>query len=305
MTILRNSLRTLATVLAAALAGTATATAAPVPSELPAQSSLPGHPGIDPVFNDPTCVPSPAHPNPVVYFHGTGTDSNDFVDGAHFLRGQGFCLWTHHYGTESDTIRNLAPGHRGLGPIDQSVEELADFVDGVRTTTGAQKVDLVGYSQGGMLTKAYTQGRGAGKVGRSVSIAATFRGTTIDGVVPAVSPAVNAHRGSSEHLVGASTLDQFADSDFTGRITALPDTTPGIIYTALYTPSDLVATPYETSMLEPVEGADVANIDIEAVCGRGFAHQGLPRTTEVIHLVHWGLTRAPGQTTAAPENCRA
>ncbi|WP_241228417.1 esterase/lipase family protein [Corynebacterium hylobatis] len=305
MTILRNSLRALATVLAAVIAGTGTATAAPVLPALPAQSSLPSHPAINPVFNDPSCIPSPAHPNPVVYFHGTGTDSNDFVDGAHFLRSQGFCLWTHHYGTGSDTLRNLVPGHRGLGPIDQSVEELADVVDGVLATTGAQKVDVVGYSQGGMLTKAYTQGRGAGKVGRAVSIAATFRGTTIDGVVPVIGSAVNANRASSEHLVGASTLDQFADSDFIGRISALPDTTAGIIYTALYTPSDTVATPYQTSMLEAVDGADVANINIEAVCGRGFAHQGLPRTTEVIHLVHWGLTRAPGQTTATPENCRA
>lgn len=304
MTTLRNSLRALAIALTAALAGTATATATPAPPGWPAQSALPGHPGINPVFNDPSCVPSPAHPNPVVYFHGTGSDSNDFVDGAYFLREQGFCLWTHHYGAESDTIRNLVPGHRGLGPIDQSVAELADVIDGVLSTTGAQQVDVVGYSQGGMLTKAYTQGRGAGKVGRSVSIAATFQGTSIAGLVQLLGPTVNAHRASSEYLVGASALDQFSDSDFIRHITALPDTTPGIIYTALYTPSDMVATPYQTSMLEAVDGADVANINIEEVCGRPFVHQGLPRTPEVIHLVHWGLSRAPGQTAATPADCR-
>lgn len=66
----------------------------------------------------------------------------------------------------------------------------------------------------------------------------------------------------------------------------------------------MVATPYQTSMLEAVDGADVANINIEEVCGRPFVHQGLPRTPEVIHLVHWGLSRAPGQTAATPADCR-
>jgi triacylglycerol lipase len=310
--ILRRSLRAFATVLVASIAGAGlvpAATAAPVLpglAEFPTQSSAPEHPGIHPVFNDPSCVPSPAHPNPVVYFHGTGTDSNDFVDGAHLLRGQGFCLWTHHYGTESGALRNLVPGHRGLGPIQDSVDELAGFVDGVLATTGAQKVDLVGYSQGGTLTKAYIQGRGgAPKVGRVVSLVGTFRGTTGGGAVPVIGSAVSANRGSSDHLVGASTPDQFEGSEFTRWITALPDTTPGIIYTAVYTPSDTIATPYQTSMLEAVDGADVANINIEEVCGRTFGHQGLPRTPESTRLIYWGLTRAPGQTEATAANCRA
>ncbi|QGU05835.1 esterase/lipase family protein [Corynebacterium comes] len=297
----RRTIGVLASVAAATIACSAIAAAAPA---LPDQSSLPPQPGIDPVFNDPGCVPSPAHPNPVVYFHGTGTQSNEFADSARFLRDQGFCLWTRHYGTDSDTIRNNVPGHNGLGPVDDAADELAAFVDEVLATTGAGQVDLVGYSLGGTLTKVYIQGRdGAGKVGRSISFGATYRGTDLVGVTHVAGSALNANRGSAEYLIGASTFDQFEGSEFIARVNDLPDTTPGIIYTAFYTPSETVATPYTTSMLQPVDGTSVANVDMEAACGRTFTHRDLPRSPETPHLVYWGLTRAAENTAATRQDC--
>lgn len=304
---LRSLLGVIATVAAAAIACSGIAAAAPVPA-LPgqsAQSLLPPQPGIDPTYNDPSCIPSPAHPNPVVYLHGTGTQANEFLESARFLRGQGFCLWALHYGTRSNTIRNHVPGHNGLGPIDDSADEVSEFIDEVLATTGARQVDLVGYSQGGTLTKVYIQGRnGAAKVGRSVSFGATFKGTDLVGIAPVTGSALQGNRGSAEYLIGASTLDQVHGSQFVSRVNDLPDTSPGIIYTAFYTPSETIATPYTTSLLETVGGASVANVNMEETCGRIFSHRDLPRSAETPYLVHWALSRAPGDAVATSENCR-
>lgn len=278
-----------AVILAAAAAPSAAAASSPV---------------IDPVFNDTSCVPSPAHPKPVVYLHGTGSSSEGFVGTARFLRERGFCLWTLHYGSDRTTLRGLIPGQDGVGPVEDSLEEVAVFVDDVLAATGSAQVDLVGYSLGGTLTKAYIEGRGqAAKVGRAVSLGATFRGTNLSGLTYATASALGANPGSSELLLGASTLEQRQDSDVIAWLSGLPDTTPGVVYTNLYTPSDTVATPNSTSMLESSGGADVANVDIEETCGETISHFDLPGAPASAHLIYWGLNRGPGDVVPSVEDC--
>ncbi|AGF73745.1 esterase/lipase family protein [Corynebacterium halotolerans] len=265
---------------------------------------LSSDPAVDAVFNDPSCVPSPDHPNPVVYLHGTGTSSAQFLETARWLRAQGFCLWAIHYGSGHPNLRNVVPGEHGWADIDASAAEIAVFVDGALAATGAEKVDLVGHSQGGTLTKVYVQRYGgAGKVGRVVALGATFRGTTLDGRDTWARSAVDTAPSSSAAIVGESALQQLAGSEYITGVGELPDTTPGIIYTALYTPSDTTATPYTTSLLESVDGADVANIDVEATCGVPVSHGDLARSPVVAGLVRWGLTRAEGEHAADAEQC--
>lgn len=288
----RAALSVLAAVVVLAAAG--------APSAAAASSA----PVIDPVFNDASCVPSPAHPNPVIYLHGTGSSSAGFVGTARFLRESGFCLWTLHYGSDRTTLRGLIPGQEGVGPIEGSLEEVAAFVDDVLAATGSAQVDLVGYSLGGTLTKAYIQGRGqAAKVGRAVSLGATFRGTTLSGLTYATASALDANPGSSELMLGASTLEQRQDSAFIAWLSQLPDTTPGVVYTNLYTRSDTVATPNSTSMLESAGGADVMNVDVEATCGQTISHFDLPGAPASAHLIHWGLNRGPGEVMPSVEDC--
>ncbi len=265
---------------------------------------LSSDPAIDTVYNDPTCVPSPEHPNPVVYLHGTGSSSAEFLGTARWLRGQGFCLWALHYGSDHPNLRNVVPGEHGWGDIDASAAEVAAFVDHVRATTGATRVDLIGHSQGGTLTKVYIQRHGgADKVARVVPLGATFRGTTLDDRDVFARPVVEAAPGSSDALVGESTPQQLAGSEFITALGQLPDTTPGIIYTVLYTPSDTWATPFTTSLLESVDGADVVNVDVEATCGAPVSHGDLARGAAAAGLIHWGLTRAEGDHAVDAGRC--
>lgn len=56
-------------------------------------------------------------------------------------------------------------------------------MDKVRTATGVSQVDIVGYSQGGMMPRQYLKfNGGAGKVHTLVTLGATHHGTTLSGI---------------------------------------------------------------------------------------------------------------------------
>ncbi|WP_244428991.1 esterase/lipase family protein [Corynebacterium halotolerans] len=265
---------------------------------------LSADPEIHHVFNDEYCSPSPGHRNPVVFLHGTGTGSQQFIATAQYLRGEGFCPWAIDYGSGHFNLLNAVPGQHGYAELDESLDEIAEFIDDVLTVTGAQKVDLVGHSQGGTLTKAYIQGRdGAAKVDRVVSLGATFHGTTVDDRGELLGSVVDTMPGSSAFAAGAAATQQLVGSETVTALEQLPDTAPDVIYTALYTPSDTVATPNSTSMLESVDGADVVNVDVEAACDITVSHQDMVRSPEVAGLIHWGLTRAEGDHAVGAEQC--
>src|SRR5881392_1747130 len=91
-------------------------------------------------YNDFSCRPSAAHPVPVVLVHGTFANSAGswtLVDTA--LRADGYCTFALDY------------GNNATGAIEDSAQQLSDFVDQVLAATGASKVSIVGHSQGGMM----------------------------------------------------------------------------------------------------------------------------------------------------------
>jgi len=74
-----------------------------------------------------------------------------------------------------------------------------------------------------------------------------------------------------------------------------------VVYTSLYSASDGVATPFTSSMLESVDGADVANVEVQAVCGGRVNHIFMPQNPKITALVAWGLERDRGDHT--PTRC--
>lgn len=83
--------------------------------------------------NNPTCVPSPKHPNRVVFIHGTSDNSTRWQKAANALSMQGFCTWAFNYGKP-----NLL-GRYAIVDIDDSAKEIASTIDYILSVTGAEK----------------------------------------------------------------------------------------------------------------------------------------------------------------------
>src|SRR4051794_33093242 len=99
------------------------------------------------------CTPTAAHPYPVVLVHGTFENRfNNWQAMSPALKAAGYCVYALNYGSYNGSG---ALGIYGVGRIEASAQELADFVDSVLAATGASKVDLVGHSQGGMMPRYY------------------------------------------------------------------------------------------------------------------------------------------------------
>jgi triacylglycerol esterase/lipase EstA (alpha/beta hydrolase family) len=130
------------------------------------------------------CVPSAAHPYPVILTEGTFSSMyNSFGAISPDLANNGYCGYAFNYG---QTVPFT--GIYATGDIATSAAQLATEVSRVLSETGAGKVDIVGWSQGGMMPRYYiNELGGAAKVNMLVGLAPSNYGTTLDGLVTDIS----------------------------------------------------------------------------------------------------------------------
>lgn len=231
-----------------------------------------------------SCRPSAAHPEPVVLVNGTfDNQSFNWTAMAPALANAGYCVYTFNYGRVWWTS-----SFRSLGDIPTSARELGRFVDHVLGATGAKEVDLVGYSQGGMMPNWYLKELGgAPKVDQLIGLAPSNHGTTISGtnvllgafpvttLLAWMTPALN------QQLVG---------SDFLRRLHATPDTVAGVRYSVIATEHDIAVTPWRSQFLQ---GPDVRNLTVQDTCPSDpVGHLGMPYDPTVIQLTLNELDRA-------------
>ncbi|SDC64463.1 triacylglycerol lipase [Rhodococcus tukisamuensis] len=104
---------------------------------VPLELGNPG--GSAPGSNDWSCRPSAAHPEPVVLVHGTGGNKQtNWATYAPLLANEGYCVYALTYGAYDDLPWPLS----ALGafrPMDESAQQLADFVDRVPASTGRRR----------------------------------------------------------------------------------------------------------------------------------------------------------------------
>jgi len=162
--------------LALVLAGAGAASARehlPVPYTMAAgilaEARTPG--ASPPGANDYSCRPSAAHPHPVILLHGFAANMTEsWQTLSPLLHNAGYCVFAITYGTYAPVDPSGRLG--GLDYIQHSATRLAAYVTKVRRATGAQKVDLVGWSEGGWLSRYYIQLRGGARyVGTAVGLA--------------------------------------------------------------------------------------------------------------------------------------
>jgi triacylglycerol esterase/lipase EstA (alpha/beta hydrolase family) len=213
-----------------------------------------------PGANDWNCKPSAAHPRPVVLVHGTFADMSDSWQAlSPLLFNHGYCVFALNYGSNGGSG---SLGIYGVGEIAASAGELSTFVDKVLAATGAEEVDLVGHSQGGMMPRYYLKNLGgAAKVHTLVGLSPSNHGTTLNGLFTLA----EFFPGASE-FTGAlcpACQEQEAGSAFITALNSGGETVPGVSYTVIQTRFDEVVTPYTSAFLS---GAGVTNITLQNQC---------------------------------------
>jgi triacylglycerol esterase/lipase EstA (alpha/beta hydrolase family) len=258
----------------------------------PAQAALPSsaddqpwsaYPSVDrdPVgANDWTCRPTAERPEPAVIVHGTFGDRASLLDAlSSSLKSEGYCVFALDY------------GDRATGPVEESAAQLKEFVDDVLAATGAQRVSMVGHSQGGMMPRYYIKYLGGdGLVEDLVGLAPSNHGTSVGG---------GSGSGSTEGC--ASCDQQQAGSEFLEALNT-PDETPGDVdYTQVVTRYDEVVVPYTSGFLA---GDRSTNLTLQDYCAANTAeHLTIPMDRQAIAWVLEAFGREGPADPAAPVGC--
>ena len=227
-------------------------------------------PGADlPGANDWSCRPTPDKPRPVVLVHGTtGGAVTNWATYGPLLHNEGFCVYTLTYGA--------LPGQPwpvsllgGLSDITEvSVPQVGEFVDRVLESTGAEQVDLIGHSQGTLVSGLVAKVGRPGKVHTVASIAPLWRGSTGTGSAAIGTALASGDRGRAVEIAPA--LGQMAaGSEMLEMLWADGSPyAPGVNYLNLVTLHEQIVQPYTSGV---VEGPRATNIVIQEGCEQNHA----------------------------------
>ena len=227
------------------------------------------------------CHPSSAHPYPVVLSEGTFANQyNSFGALSPWLANAGYCVYSFNYG------QTIWPSmFDAMGNIANSASQLASFVNQVRSDTGASKVDIVGWSQGGMMPRYYINNLGgASTVHELVALAPSNHGTTLDGIQNLVNDLGGL--GVATSLISPwcdACVQQLSGSSFLTNLNAGGGTRPGVRYVNIETSYDEVVTPYTSAFLS---GSNVQNILLQNQCSQDHSdHISIPYDSNALQDV--------------------
>ena len=254
---------------------------------LPAIRFANRHPGTKvPGTNDFTCKPRKGT-HPVVLVPGTTEDA--FITWSYYgprLQQAGFCVYTFNY---NPMTHPLMEASATTGNIYSTAAFMAHFVDKVLKATGADKVDLIGHSQGGgPLPRAYIKYYGGDKkVNHLIGLVPSNKGTSLLGIEKFFNktgkPANTILTAVAKHMNMESVPQQLQGSTFLKELNDGGMTFPGIKYTVIATRFDNRVFPW-TNALIPEPG--VKNIVIQDVCHLDFSvHTNItydPMTFQVV-----------------------
>ena len=249
------------------------------PAAASAESSLANPPAG---ANDFSCKPSAEHPDPVVLVHGLGaTMGENWSYLSPILAAHGYCVFALTYGIDP---REPGPYIGGVIPIEQSAPELGAFVDQVLAATGAQKVDLVGHSEGTFMPEYWLKFLGgAAKVDRYVAMTPLYAGTNLLGAAT-LCDLGGAYCSSFEsqfsNLCGSCT-EFLADSDMVKLLNSGPGgaAVPGVTYTTIPTKHDELVVPYTSGILN---ARNVTNDVLQDVCPNDLSEHVLEAFDPVV-----------------------
>ncbi|NMO03718.1 triacylglycerol lipase [Gordonia sp. TBRC 11910] len=219
---------------------------------------------LPPGMNDAACRVLPGT-RPVVLLNGAFL--NKYATWSKFseqLSSSGTCVFGLDYGGPTD-----GPFHQ-MGDLRSSAAQIGRFVDHVRAVTGSSKVDLVGYSEGGLVPFYFLNVLGgASKVATLVSLASPVRGMSGYGILDALATIPQASAALGKVLPAA--VDGTADSSFVRAITAGGLTRPGVRYVSVSSLADSVVMPAEARL---PAASNVTDVVVQHYCPQDQVFHG-------------------------------
>lgn len=174
--------------------------------------------------------------DPIILLNGFSVHNDALKLMAESLRRDGFTVFV-------PELPNNA-----MDEIDETAKYVAAYVEEVRRRTGARKVDLIGYSEGGLVARAYAKWYGGDKaVDSSISLGTPHTGVIAGGlaqVVDSVKLLKDAvPEAAQQMLIGSAFLKRLNNGDLT----------PGndVRYTAIFSRNwDGIVWPSQSGALE-------------------------------------------------------
>lgn len=244
----------------------------------------------EPRITNRAACSSSTHPNPVVILHGLGANKNEdlnFLEA--WLQTKGFCTYSLTYGEVP-----LLQGVGGLQPIATSAQQIGAFINQTLIASGAQKVDLVGHSEGAFQSLYVPKFEGvASSVDKIVAIAPPTHGTTFAGLY-----SIGALLAKDVVDTVLQSLCAACDDLVTGgaavtRLNVGPIVQPGNTVTVITSKYDELVTPTKTAFIS--EGG-VNNMYVQDYCPLDpVGHLGEGYDTNVWNLVLNALESATGR----------
>jgi triacylglycerol esterase/lipase EstA (alpha/beta hydrolase family) len=172
-------------------------------------------------------------------------------------------------GRDATVVR--LPGN-GTGDLADSAAALDQAAHAALARTGAESVDVVGYSAGGVVARLWAADDGGADVARRIiTLGSPHHGTTLADLAGDVAPA-ECPVGCQQLTTGSALLD---------RLNAGDETPDGPTWVSVWTTQDRTVTPPDSAHLD---GA--LNVTVQSVCPRArVGHGQLPTDPLVQQIV--------------------
>ena len=208
----------------------------------------------------PTVEPADQHrPGPVLLVPGYGGGTASLQSLAGVLTAAG----------RDVTVVGI-PGD-GTGDLNLSAEALGQAADAALARTGAQSVDVVGYSAGGLVARLWVSGGHTGVVRRVITLGSPHHGTSLADLAGDVAP--------GQCPLGCQQM--VTDSALLAALNAGDETPDGPTWVSIWTTQDETVTPPDSARLD---GA--LNLPVQSVCAQArVGHGDLPRDPVVQQMV--------------------
>ncbi|MGY1643325.1 lipase family alpha/beta hydrolase [Geodermatophilus sp. SYSU D00703] len=176
----------------------------------------------------------------------------------------------------------------GTGDLTDSAEVLGEAADAALERTGADSVDVVGYSAGGVIARLWVADGGDDVARRVVTLGSPHHGTTLADLAGSLAP--------SQCPLGCQQMS--TRSELIARLNAGDETPEGPTWVSIWTTQDETVTPPDSARLE---GA--VNLTVQSVCADArTAHGDLPRDPLVQAMVLAEL-QAGDPVELGPDDC--